>query len=598
MRLRQWAFALLVLLLLLTAAEVFAQKETAALFMPVTPEGMRPVKVQYLLNLMEEELSTRFVLLSNTKVYDAYERAIMLLPEKECTEDNCLALMQKFLEVRLIFTFGVLVLKDSVVLALKLQDGPQKFTKNVECENPCRNKQMKKGVSTLVAMILEQSRKKPELAAPADPAIHAELDTAELQEGGSPGILSVKLGAKPTARVAVGVLSLPKSLLDLQPDTVEFGPENWEQFQQVRVYARNDARMNGRREAELVVQVSESSDMNYGFVDPVTLKVAIEDDDTKGTLRLVSQPRGAAVLVDGKALLDADSKPVVTPAEIRLDLGKRKISLKLRGHRQRSFTLKVRRARLGTRSVMLEPLPAVVVVRVSPRNRNGELLLDGQHRVPLAGKTKLELKLEPGRHTVQLRHKNAESEVQTLMLKPGKRTEAVFGPMQLAPSQKQRTTAQVASPEWSVGVGLEQIVAKGSKFPWNRVAWSLPRIHLQNVNGTGGFEVGYLSGAGKTETFTASDDQKNYVVSSVNVQRLSLQYHSSPFAGLGISAIGGINQTSLAFSSDSGTLQHSSVGLEGGLCHSLKMGKFRLRTDAMMASSSSISLNLGVGYVF
>ncbi len=598
MRLRQWAFALLVLLLLLTAAEVSAQQETAALFMPVTPEGMRPVKVQYLLNLMEEELSTRFVLLSNTKVYDAYERAIMLLPEKECTEDNCLALMQKFLEVRLIFTFGVLVLKDSVVLVLKLQDGPQKFTKNVECENPCRNKQMKKGVSTLVAMILEQSREKPELAAPADPAIHAELDTAELQEGGSPGILSVKLGAKPTARVAVGVLSLPKSLLDLQPDTVEFGPENWEQFQQVRVYARNDARMNGRREAELVVQVSESLDMNYGFVDPVTLKVAIEDDDTKGTLRLVSQPMGAAVLVDGKALLDADSKPVVTPAEIRLDLGKRKIALKLRGHRQRSFTLKVRRARLGTRSVMLEPLPAVVAVRVSPRNRNGELLLDGQHRVPLAGKTKLELKLEPGRHTVQLRHKNAESEVQTLMLKPGKRTETVFGPMQLAPSQKQRTTAQVASPEWSVGVGLEQIVAKGSKFPWNRVAWSLPRIHLQNVNGTGGFEVGYLSGAGKTETFTASDDQKNYVVSSVNVQRLSFQYHSSPFAGLGISAIGGINQTSLAFSSDSGTLQHSSVGLEGGLCHSLKMGKFRLRTDAMMTSSSSISLNLGVGYVF
>ena len=597
MRLRQWAFALLVLVLL-TAAEVSAQQETAALFMPVTPEGMRPVKVQYLLNLMEEELSTRFVLLSNTKVYDAYERAIMLLPEKECTEDNCLALMQKFLKVRLIFTFGVLVLKDSVVLALKLQDGPQKFTKNVECENPCRNKQMKKGVSTLVAMILEQSREKPELAAPADPAIHAELDSAELQEGGSPGILSVKLGAKPAARVAVGVLSLPKSLLDLQPDTVEFGPENWEQFQQVRVYARNDARMNGRREAELVVQVSESSDMNYGFVDPVTLKVTIEDDDTKGTLRLVSQPRGAAVLVDGKALLDADSKPVVTPAEIRLDLGKRKISLKLRGHRQRSFTLKVDRARLGTRSVLLEPLPAVVAVRVPEMHRDGELLLDGQHRVPLAGKTKLELKLEPGRHTVQLRHKNAESEVQTLMLKPGERTEAVFEPMQLAPSQKQQTTAQVASLEWSVGVGLEQIVARGSKFPWNRVAWSLPRIHLQNVNGAGGFEVGYLSGAGKTETFTASDDQKNYVVSSVNVQRLSFQYHSSPFAGLGISAIGGINQTSLAFSSDSGTLQHSSVGLEGGLCHSLKMGKFRLRTDAMMASSSSISLNLGVGYAF
>ncbi|MDP7157276.1 MAG: hypothetical protein QF922_03515, partial [SAR324 cluster bacterium] len=301
MRLRQWAFALLVLVLL-TAAEVSAQQETAALFMPVTPEGMRPVKVQYLLNLMEEELSTRFVLLSNTKVYDAYERAIMLLPEKECTEDNCLALMQKYLEVRLIFTFGVLVLKDSVVLALKLQDGPQKFTKNVECENPCRNKQMKKGVSTLVAMILEQSRGEPELAAPADPAIHAELDTAELHEGGGPGILSVKLGAKPAARVAVGVLSLPKSLLDLQPGTVEFGPENWEQFQQIRVYARNDMRMNGRREAELVVQVSESLDMNYGFVDPVTLKVTIEDDDTKGTLRLVSQPRGAAVLVDGKAL--------------------------------------------------------------------------------------------------------------------------------------------------------------------------------------------------------------------------------------------------------------------------------------------------------
>ena len=82
------------------------------------------------------------------------------------------------------------------------------------------------------------------------------------------------------------------------------------------------------------------------------------------------------------------------------------------------------------------------------------------------------------------------------------------------------------------------------------------------------------------------------------MQRLSLQYHSPPLAALGISAIAGVNRTTLAFGTDSKTLTHASVTLEGGLCYSLELGSFGLRADTLMASNSTLSLTLGAGYAF
>ena len=582
----------------LMAAPLSAQslKESAAL-LPVSFLGLPQTQAQFLLNRLQERLSTEFTLVAQSEVADAFDRAVKALPGAECTEENCLALLQQYLKVSLVFNLQVVHDKDAGLtqLSLSLTEGRRRTVRTELCES-CSLKALLNSLDKVTGILLLERRRDRQIAQ-AKPGIRVEPETLELREGGVSGTLAVSVQSPLGGRVVLGLQSDPVGL-GFQPTRLEFNQSNWSEPQTVEVFAGDDEAITGTQEIKVRVLVVEAEDMNYGFVDPEIVAINVLEDDEQGRLRLISRPDGAQILIDGAPHLDYRGKPSITPASISLLPGTFTLTVKRSGFQPERIKVKVNKTNLGTRSVMLEPLPAVVAVRVPEMHRDGELLLDGQHRVPLSGKTKLELKLEPGRHTVQLRHKNAESEVQTLMLKPGKRTEAVFGPMQLAPSQKQRTTAQVASPEWSVGVGLEQIVAKGSKFPWNRVAWSLPRIHLQNVNGTGGFEVGYLSGAGKTETFTASDNQKNYVVSSVNVQRLSLQYHSSPFAGLGISAIGGINQTSLAFSSDSGTLQHSSLGLEGGLCHSLKMGKFRLRTDAMMTSSSSISLNLGVGYAF
>ena len=334
--------------------------------MPVLPEGVAPVKAQHLLNLMEEELSTRFVLVSNAKVYDAYEEAIMRLPEAECTEDNCLALMQQLLEVRLIFTFGVLALKDSVMLALKLSDGPLKLTKNRECAAPCGNREMQAGVAALVAALLAQRRQGTGLAAAPDAGLVAELETLELREGGVPGILSVRLAARPTAPLTLGVSADPAGQVDLQPDTLEFGPADWKTPQAVRVYPRDDADLNGSRFVELRVSVIQSGDPNYGFVAPVTQKLRLTDNDRQGRLRLLSHPAGAAVWVDGTVQRDEHGKPRLTPTELFLAQGRRTVTLRLSGHRPEAFVLHIRRAKLGTRSVVLEPLAAVAAAPPKP----------------------------------------------------------------------------------------------------------------------------------------------------------------------------------------------------------------------------------------
>ena len=117
----------------LMAAPLSAQslKESAAL-LPVSFLGLSQTQAQFLLNRLQERLSSEFALVSQSEVADAFDRAVKALPGAQCTEENCLALVQQYLKVKLVFNLQVVQDEDAGLtqLSLSLTEGAAPCARN------------------------------------------------------------------------------------------------------------------------------------------------------------------------------------------------------------------------------------------------------------------------------------------------------------------------------------------------------------------------------------------------------------------------------------------------------------------------------------
>ena len=72
-------------------------KEVAALYLPPIPKNISIQNARVMREFILEEVSTRFNLISQSKVNNAYKLSTKSLQRTECTEDNCIAKMQKII---------------------------------------------------------------------------------------------------------------------------------------------------------------------------------------------------------------------------------------------------------------------------------------------------------------------------------------------------------------------------------------------------------------------------------------------------------------------------------------------------------------------
>ena len=103
----KWVFLSFSLFVILGVFFQIQAKENAALMLPQFPKAISKQDQQILILNLEQELSTRFNLLSKEVVKESFRKAIASLPGEECTEDNCILKMQEDLEINLIFNFGI-----------------------------------------------------------------------------------------------------------------------------------------------------------------------------------------------------------------------------------------------------------------------------------------------------------------------------------------------------------------------------------------------------------------------------------------------------------------------------------------------------------
>jgi len=133
------------------------------------------------------------------------------------------------------------------------------------------------------------------------------------------------------------------------------------------------------------------------------------------SIRLASEPGGATVLVDGEAL-------GTTPLTAELDVGTRRLELRLAGYKPHRLQLTVEAERARTLPVIrLEPADATVAVTSEPSG--AMITVDGVYR----GQTPLEIALEPGvAHRVELSKSGHESRSREVTLRSGESAQATF----------------------------------------------------------------------------------------------------------------------------------------------------------------------------
>ena len=139
--------------------------------------------------------------------------------------------------------------------------------------------------------------------------IEISATSVRVTESGAGSTVSweVALQSRPVGDAVIAVRSGDETVVSVSPSSLTFGPANWDQQQQVRVTAVNDDIDNA---SDRVTHVEHAVTSGYGGVAPVSVEVAVENDDVAGvelsastltvaegdeasyTVKLVTEPTG------------------------------------------------------------------------------------------------------------------------------------------------------------------------------------------------------------------------------------------------------------------------------------------------------------------
>ena len=109
-----------ILILLFFFNQIFAQIERQdTIVIPISSLGnISEIRKQILQNSLEEQLKNYFKLISQERFEQAQEAAFEELEYEECTEDQCIMLIQEMLQVENVFNLQIIAEENNTQLSL------------------------------------------------------------------------------------------------------------------------------------------------------------------------------------------------------------------------------------------------------------------------------------------------------------------------------------------------------------------------------------------------------------------------------------------------------------------------------------------------
>ena len=150
------AFTLLIVFSIFTISIHAEEKKTAALAPLASMGDLDEIEKNIIFNSLQESLS-KFYILTSTKMYEkAEEEAFQEMDAEECTEAQCIAIIQELLQVEYFFMFQILKSNDFQQLKLTRVDLDANRDVRTDTCSKCDISQINSKVNTLVLSINDE----------------------------------------------------------------------------------------------------------------------------------------------------------------------------------------------------------------------------------------------------------------------------------------------------------------------------------------------------------------------------------------------------------------------------------------------------------
>ena len=150
-------------LLLLLSSTLFGQSERPeTIIIPVSSMGdVSDTRKQILQNTLENELKTHFRLVPQQKFEEVQEKVFEELEYEECTEDQCIMMIQEMLQVENVFHLQVIGEGSDTQLSLGWRTLDEKRNEEDYCEG-CGTGELRKMIGGLVEKLVGGKKVEPE----------------------------------------------------------------------------------------------------------------------------------------------------------------------------------------------------------------------------------------------------------------------------------------------------------------------------------------------------------------------------------------------------------------------------------------------------
>ena len=147
-----------IFLILIIPLVIFGQSEKPQTI--VVPAGslgkISEIKVKILEKSLESELDEYFAIVPKHLFEEAQEKAFEELDYEECTEEQCIMMIQEMLQVENAFQLTLISDEGDTQLSLNWTNLDEKRVEEIFCEG-CKTKELRKSVSLLVQKLVKES---------------------------------------------------------------------------------------------------------------------------------------------------------------------------------------------------------------------------------------------------------------------------------------------------------------------------------------------------------------------------------------------------------------------------------------------------------
>ena len=500
-------------------------------------------------NHVQTELSAYYELKSEKEIEQARDAAIDKLSSENCTEEACVKVMGEMLDVEYTFSLEVIDTGEGWDLTAVRQnlDGVSS-RRNELCKN-CSLSKARKSLSGMLTALR-----------PGEMLIQR-------------GKASLRLDATPQAQVFLDGRDQGKTPLDLSVDA--------------------------RKPLDVTMVAEGYKDFSEEFIlEPGEIfKKRVKLTRKRGNIRIVSDPSGAKIFIDGKPETGDDGITLQTPADLRLVYGDHELSLSLDKFEESSANLNIYKPNHDTKNITLKPKPGRILVRVPPENKYASVYINGESVGGMGGKISETFEVPANLWLeVEVRDGLAFSEKQSVKIEPDGFTKVTFE-LLYTPDR-----AGI-----SFGVAYEQdffsLTLKGAGGSNIKANYSVSGFSIHGILSPGRHLVSLklLNGSGTitepSPPFYLVDGEQLYTVTGTTANVLRLLY--SPGWDPGWNYALGWERITFNFIAAQGTQKHvnSSFLTEGGYDFSA-FSDWMIQNHISLETRFRYSLVNGIGYTF